>query len=74
MRTVGKSLEWHCDNWRRVSWSDLSCGEFSSFDWSLADFTGCDLTGGALGELDARRINLDGVKLMESRRFSLLRV
>ncbi|TXM72236.1 QnrD family quinolone resistance pentapeptide repeat protein, partial [Providencia rettgeri] len=36
---------------------------FSSFDWSLADFTGCDLTGGALGELDARRINLDGVKL-----------
>ncbi len=40
--------------------SDLSCGEFSSFDWSLADFTGCDLTGGALGELDARRINLDG--------------
>ena len=49
MRTVGKSLEWHCDNWRRVS--------------SLADFTGCDLTGGALGELDARRINLDGVKL-----------
>lgn len=43
--------------------SDLSCGEFSSFDWSLADFTGCDLTGGVLGDLDARRTNLDGVKL-----------
>ncbi|MEQ5315402.1 pentapeptide repeat-containing protein, partial [Escherichia coli] len=43
--------------------SDLSCGGCSSSDWALADFTGCDLTGGALGELDARRINLDGVKL-----------
>ncbi len=63
MRTVGKSLEWHCDNWRRVSWLRSFLWEFSSFDWSLADFTGCDLTGGALGELDARRINLDGVKL-----------
>ncbi|MBN4886275.1 QnrD family quinolone resistance pentapeptide repeat protein, partial [Providencia stuartii] len=43
--------------------SDLSCGEFSSFDLSLADFTGCDLTGWSLGYLDARIINLDGVKL-----------
>ncbi|MGL5265267.1 MAG: pentapeptide repeat-containing protein, partial [Plesiomonas shigelloides] len=43
--------------------SDLSCGEFSSFDWTLADFTGCDLTGASLGDLDARRTNLDGVKL-----------
>ncbi|MEX9699888.1 QnrD family quinolone resistance pentapeptide repeat protein, partial [Escherichia coli] len=46
-----------------VRGSGLSCGGCASYGWSLADFTGCDLTGGALGELDARRINLDGVKL-----------
>ncbi|MGG6725269.1 UNVERIFIED_CONTAM: QnrD family quinolone resistance pentapeptide repeat protein, partial [Salmonella enterica subsp. enterica serovar Weltevreden] len=37
--------------------------EVSSFHWSFDDFTGCDLTGRAFGELDARRIHLDGVKL-----------
>lgn len=52
--------------------SDLSCGEFSSFDWTLADFTGCDLTGASLGDLDARRTNLDGVKLDSEQAFQLV--
>ncbi|AIN19412.1 pentapeptide repeats family protein [Yersinia rochesterensis] len=45
------------------SGSDLSGGEFSSFDWSSANFTHCDLTNSAIGELDIRRNDLEGVKL-----------
>ncbi|MCU5771476.1 Qnr family pentapeptide repeat protein [Erwiniaceae bacterium BAC15a-03b] len=47
----------------KFSGSDLSGGEFASFDWRTLDVTCCDLTGSALGELDIRHVDLQGVKL-----------
>ncbi|HHP1954856.1 pentapeptide repeat-containing protein, partial [Citrobacter braakii] len=41
----------------------LSGGEFSTFDWRAANFTHCDLTNSELGDLDIRRVDLQGVKL-----------
>lgn len=43
--------------------SDLSGGEFTEFDWASANFTHCDLTNSDLGELNIRKIDLDGVKI-----------
>ncbi|MBW9863622.1 hypothetical protein FJC99_25635, partial [Escherichia coli] len=42
-----------------------------TFDWRAANFTHCDLTNSALGDLDIRGVDLQGVKL-DSYQASLL--
>jgi len=38
-------------------------GEFNQIEWQSANFTHCDLTNSDLGELNIRKVNLDGVKI-----------
>lgn len=49
-----------------------SGGEFTEFDWNNVNITHCDLTNSDLGELNIRKVDLDGVKIDDWQQSHLL--